>query len=72
MTFSELTSLAPKTLRLIAWINGHDLGVTPVIRATDETLTVQCIEYHSDTKTRLVIRETIPATMQAARDWLGY
>ena len=58
---------------LAQWINGHDVAspFKPVLSIDAETITVQCWEHGPDGGWKLV-QETIPATVKAARDWLGY
>lgn len=56
--------------RLIAWIDSHHLP-EPTIDNGDGTLTVACESVALD-RSVSVEREKIPATLKAARDWLGY
>ena len=60
--------------QLVKWINGHDIGVSPVVLRVDgDRLVVQTREYLlPGTDSSRVVQEDIPATLQAARDWLGY
>lgn len=55
---------------LITWIDSHGTA-EPTIENGDGTLNVSCIAVGAD---RSVFTEysTIPATVKAARDWLGY
>ncbi|HGO6075295.1 TPA: hypothetical protein ACK3Q6_004487 [Burkholderia cepacia] len=59
-----------KLRRLIAWIESHD-PPEPTIDNGDDTLTVSCVSVAKGGQT-FIEREVIPATMKAARDWLGY
>ncbi|MCA8266452.1 hypothetical protein [Burkholderia vietnamiensis] len=56
---------------LIAWIDSHDT-VEPTVDNRDGTLTVACSCVNVNTGESFVEHSTIPATMTAARDWLGY
>ncbi|WP_186101417.1 hypothetical protein [Burkholderia gladioli] len=58
------------TAELIRWIDSHDLP-EPTRDNCDGTLTVACVMVGRDDDVT-VERETIPATLKAARDWLGY
>lgn len=58
-----------KTVSLIAWIDHHDRP-EPTVDNGDGTLTVSSVYVGADGP--LVGRDTIPATLQAARDLLGY
>lgn len=57
------------TAALIRWIDTHHLP-EPTIDNGDGTLTVAC-EVVKDGTTSIE-RSRIPATREAARDWLGY
>jgi hypothetical protein len=61
------------TSKIVAFLNRHDVGFgsATVLSSTETTITVRTVEYHAD-GTEREIEETIPATLQAARDWLGY
>jgi hypothetical protein len=55
---------------LITWIDSHDTA-EPTIDNGDGTLNVSCTAV--DAKGGVFTEyETIPATLKAARDWLGY
>lgn len=58
------------TQDLITWIDSHGTA-EPTIDNGDGTLNVSCVAVAAD---RRVFTEysTIPATLKAARDWLGY
>lgn len=60
---------------VVAFLNGHSVsnpGPTVVAMADDGLSVVVRTElHHADTGWQSV-EETIPATMRAARDWLGY
>jgi hypothetical protein len=58
------------TQTLITWIDSH-CTAEPTIDNGDGTLNVSCIAVGAD---HGVFTEysTIPATLKAARDWLGY
>ncbi|MCW3657874.1 hypothetical protein [Burkholderia cenocepacia] len=58
------------TADLIRWIETHHLPER-VIDNGDGTLTVACEVVAADNTTSIE-RSTIPATREAARDWLGY
>ncbi|MDN7916591.1 hypothetical protein QZM99_00605 [Burkholderia gladioli] len=58
------------TAELIRWIDSHDLP-EPTRDNCDGTLTVTCVMVGRDDDVT-VERKTIPATLKAARDWLGY
>lgn len=65
-----------KTALTVAFLNAHKVasGYRPTVvsvSADGSTVIVRCVEHHAATGWRDV-EETIPATMQAARDWLGY
>jgi hypothetical protein len=62
------------TEALVKWINGHDIGVNPVVLRVDgDRLVVQTVEYmFPGSDSARIVQEDIPATLQAARDWLGY
>lgn len=67
---------ASRTLdRLVEFLNGHDVAsgrpTVVAVAPNGTTVTVRTEEHHEATGWRDV-EETIPATMQAARDWLGY
>lgn len=55
---------------LIRWIDTHHLPERPIDNG-DGTLTVACVVIAAD-RTTSIERSTIPATREAARDWLGY
>ncbi|WP_334028985.1 hypothetical protein [Burkholderia orbicola] len=57
------------TADLIRWIETHHLPER-VIDNGDGTLTVACEVVQNDRVS--IERSKIPATRQAARDWLGY
>ncbi|MDN8027946.1 hypothetical protein QZN17_05140 [Burkholderia multivorans] len=59
------------TKNLIAWIDGHDTAAQTIDNG-DGTLTVACSCVNVNTGESFVERSTIPATLKAARDWLGY
>jgi hypothetical protein len=62
--------LAVNTQNLIAWIDTHGTA-EPTIDNGDGTLNVSCIAV--DAKGGVFTEyATIPATLSAARDWLGY
>jgi len=58
---------------IIKFLNAHDVGFgsATVLSSTEDTITVRCVEYKRSGESREV-KETIPATIKAARDWLGY
>jgi hypothetical protein len=58
---------------LVKFLNQHDVASpsATVVRTTDAGILVRTWECGPDAVWRLV-EETIPATLQAARDWLGY
>ncbi|WP_186152435.1 hypothetical protein [Burkholderia gladioli] len=58
------------TAELIRWIDSHHLP-EPTRDNCDGTLTVACVTVGRDNDVTIE-RETIPATLKAARDWLGY
>ncbi|QNB14283.1 hypothetical protein G5S35_22355 [Paraburkholderia tropica] len=58
------------TQRLIAWIETH-YTPEPTIDNGDGTLTVASVVVDRDGKT-FIEHDVIPATLQAARDLLGY
>lgn len=58
------------TADLIRWIETHDMPER-VIDNGNGTLTVVCVVVAAD-QTTSIERSTIPATREAARDWLGY
>lgn len=55
---------------LIRWIDSH-LPPEPTRDNGDGTLTVACVMVGRDDCVTIE-RESIPATLKAARDWLGY
>lgn len=62
---------------LIAWVNSHDVGANPTVREDrGTTLLVACWESVPDGAGGFTaggeVLEEIPATIEAARDWLGY
>jgi hypothetical protein len=56
--------------RLVAWIDTHDTPLPTTINS-DGTLTVFSVEVSAEGVAN-VVSDVIPATMQAARDLLGY
>jgi hypothetical protein len=60
----------PSMARLIAWIDSHD-PAEPTVDNGDGTLrvAVTCVDKGGRS---FIERSNIPATMRAARDWLGY
>ncbi|WP_217481856.1 hypothetical protein [Burkholderia lata] len=56
---------------LIRWIDSHN-PAEPTIDNGDGTLTVACACVNVNTGASFVEHSTIPATLKAARDWLGY
>ncbi|EPS1221671.1 hypothetical protein ACVBR5_000902 [Burkholderia cenocepacia] len=54
---------------LIEWIDGHGTA-EPTRDNGDSTLTVACEVVQNGRVS--IERSTIPATLSAARDWLGY
>ncbi len=61
---------AMKVARLMAWIDGH-FGPEPCTFNGDGTLTVAAIAFDASGR-RIVERVVIPATIDSARDLLGY
>jgi hypothetical protein len=63
------------TALVVAFLNRHDIGFgnANVLRVSEDgaTLTVCGSATNADNEPFSEV-ETIPATMQAARDWLGY
>ncbi|RNM03055.1 hypothetical protein EGA29_20020 [Ralstonia pseudosolanacearum] len=57
--------------QLARWIDKHH-PAEPTLVNEDGTLTVSVECFHSPTGKRSVERSVIPATLIAARDWLGY
>ena len=66
-------SISMNTSKIVAFLNRHDVGFgsATVESFTDKTITVRTVEYHAD-GTECEVTEVIPATIEAARDWLGY
>ncbi|WP_261541733.1 hypothetical protein [Burkholderia multivorans] len=58
------------TQNLITWIDGHGTA-EPTVDNGDGTLNVSCVAVAADGCV-FTEYETIPATLKAARDWLGY
>ncbi|AJW93651.1 putative gp43 (plasmid) [Burkholderia gladioli] len=58
------------TTDLVSWIDSHQLPEATRDNG-DGTLTVACATVGRNGDVTIE-RETIPATLQAARDWLGY
>lgn len=56
-----------KVSRLVAFVQSHG---NKVVSHTETTITAE-MEEHNGTEWQTVV-ETFPATLQAARDWLGY
>lgn len=70
LTRNECLNVAtPQVIRLMAWIDLHDRPALTTLNA-DGTLTVSSIECRNGVAHE--VQETIPATMAAARDLLGY
>ena len=58
--------------QLISWINEHDLGTGgPVVRE-DRGETLVVASSYSEKDHSVIVEEEIPATLSAARLWLGY
>jgi hypothetical protein len=60
-----------KEQTLAAWIDSHGTA-EPTIDNGDGTLTVACSCVNVHTNASFIERSTIPGTLSAARDWLGY
>ncbi|MGO4151470.1 hypothetical protein [Cupriavidus sp. YAF13] len=71
LTHNECHGIAaPQVVRLMAWIDLHDRPALTTFNTADGTLTVTSIECHNGVAHE--VKETIPATVAAARDLLGY
>lgn len=60
-----------KEQTLAAWIDSHGTA-EPTIDNGDGTLNVSCAAVDVNTGESFIERSTIPGTLSAARDWLGY
>ena len=69
---SEEIIMNAANISLVAFIERHD-GCS-VLQDNGDTLLVECVAVHCDMHpaTSFLLKETIPATRQAVRDWLGY
>lgn len=56
--------------QIITWINTHDCGGQPAIPVGADKILVQAAAGRGDNW--VTVCEVIPATIQAARDWLQY
>lgn len=54
---------------LVAFVESHG---NKVISTTETTITAEVQELNTITGAWATVAETFPATVQAARDWLGY
>lgn len=71
LTRNECLGIAtPAVVRLMAWIDLHDRPALTTFDTADGTLTVTSIECCNGVARE--VQETIPATMAAVRELLGY
>jgi hypothetical protein len=54
---------------LVAFIESHG---NKVVSTTETTVTAEMVQLDTNTGAWATVVETFPATVQAARDWLGY
>ncbi len=59
------------TERLVSFINSHDMCRVERVNPNG-TLDVSSEVVHIESRKMERVTETIPATISAARDWLGY
>lgn len=71
LTRNECLGVAtPEVIRLMTWIDTHDRPALTTFDADTGTLTVTSIEIRDGVACE--VQDTIPATLSAARDLLGY
>lgn len=71
LTHNDLLADQPKTAALMRWIDSHFLPALTRFDVESGMLIVTCEEVDRNGTVRFV-PETIPATLGAARDLLGY